>query len=84
MKIKYEIDTEEINKNFTEGQIKAYMKEYDISYIEAVTYLYFFNYAHVRLDDFKKDFGRQMFLKHAKVLPMIFKEAKGEKCEERL
>lgn len=74
MKIKYEIDTEEINKNFTEGQIKAYMKEYDISYVEAVAYLYFFNYAHVRLDDFKKDFGRQMFLKHAKVLPMIFKE----------
>ena len=77
MKIKYEIDTEEINKNFTEGQIKAYIKEYGISYIEAVAYLYFYNYAHVRLDDFKKNFGRQMFVKHAKVLPQFLK-----KCEE--
>ena len=76
MKIRYEIDTEEINKDFTEGQIKTYMKEYDIGYLEAVAYLYFYNYAHVRLDDFKKDFGRQMFVKHAKVLPRILKEVK--------
>lgn len=74
MKIRYEIDTEKVKLDFSEGQIKRYMKEYGISYLEAVAYLYFYNYAHVRLDDFKKDFGRQMFVKHAKVLPRILKE----------
>lgn len=74
MKVRYEIDTEEINKDFTEGQINAFMKEFGISYLESVAYLYFWNYAHIRLDDFKKDCGRQMFVKHAKVLPRILKE----------
>lgn len=81
MKIKFEIDTEEVNKNFTNGQIKSFMVEYQISYMEAVAYLYFYNYAHVRLSDFKKDFGRQMFVKHAKCLPKIFKEIKEDGSE---
>lgn len=74
MKIRYEIDTEEINKDFTEDQINTFMKEFGMSYLESVAYLHFYNYANVILEDCKKDCGRQMFVKHAKVLPRILKE----------
>lgn len=74
MKLKFEIDTEEIEKEYSSGQIESFMKEYNFTYLEAVAYLYFFNNAHVVLQDFKKDCGKEMFKKHAKVLSMFLKD----------
>lgn len=76
----YEIKTDELEKNFSDKQVKAYMELYKISYLEAVTYLYFYNYASVQIDDFKFDCGRPMFLKFAKVLPKILRV---HKCQNK-
>lgn len=58
-----------INKKIKEeykDKIKIFMNEYNFTELESLCYLYFFNNAHIRLKDFKDDFGRPMFIKFAR------------------
>ncbi len=58
-------------KNEYKDKIKIFMKEYNLTELESLCYLYFFNNAHIRLNDFKNDFGRPMFVKFAKCVGEI-------------
>lgn len=62
------LSDEKISEYFNDGQIQAYMKEHNLTRIDSFFYLWFFNYAHVRMNDFSKDCGRPMFVKFAKAI----------------
>ena len=68
------LSKDKINKYFNDGQIRAYMREFNLTEQESILYLYFFNYAHITIDDFEKDCGRQMFVKFAKTITNLMKE----------
>lgn len=71
------LSKEKINKYFSDEKIIAYMKEHNLSVTESILYLWFYNNAHVTLDDFKKDNGRQMFVKFAKTMTDFIEEFKN-------
>ena len=56
----------EIKKGFTDGQVKNFMNEYNISELESCLYLYLFNNVSVHTDDQRKDGGRKMYRSFAK------------------
>lgn len=62
----------EIKKDFTDGQVKNFMNEYNISELESCLYLYFFNNVSVHTDDQRKDSGRKMYLSFAKAVGKLF------------
>ena len=62
----------EIKKGFTDGQVKNFMNEYNISELESCLYLYFFNNVSVHTDDQRKDCGRKMYLSFAKAVGKLF------------
>ena len=66
------INQELLSLHHSEGQIKAYMREYNFTYIQAVLYLWAFNNAHIHLEDFKTDCGRPMFKKFADCVKDLF------------
>lgn len=73
------LSKEKINKHFSDEKIQAYMQELVLTKLESILYLWFYNNAHVVLDDFKKDNGRQMFVKFAKSITDLINECKKDK-----
>lgn len=72
------LSKDKINKHFNDGQIQAYMREFNLTEQESILYLYFFNNAHITLYDFKKDCGRPMFIKFAKTITNFIEEFKND------
>ena len=70
--MKIELNKEKVEGNFTEGQIKGFMKDLNMTYIEAVCYLYFFNNVSITTQERNKDCGRAMYIKFAKSVGEIF------------
>ena len=58
--------------HFTEGQIKAFMKEYDFNYIQSVLYLWFFNNVSISPKDLKTESGRPMYRAFAESVADLF------------
>ena len=73
------LSKEKINKHFSDEKIQAFMQELELTKLECILYLWFYNNAHVKLDDFKKDCGRQMFVKFAKSITDLINECKKDK-----
>lgn len=72
--LELQIDKDEIAEHFSEGQIKGFMKDLDMTYLEAVCYLYFYNNVGISTRDRSKDNGRPMYVKFAKSISGIIKE----------
>lgn len=72
--MKLQIDMEKIYKDFPDGKIKAFMKEYNLTELESVLYLYGFNYISISPDDRNKNCGREMYLKFAKGMARILEQ----------
>jgi len=70
----FELDIEKIGEHFSEGQIKGFMVDLDMTYLEAILYLWFFNYVSITNQDRNKDCGRAMYIKFAKAITEITKE----------
>lgn len=70
--MKYVIDDEKLSQEFTEEQIKGIMKLYYFSRLEALIYLWSFNYFITNTDEIKKDLGRPMYRKLAKKFSRLF------------
>ena len=70
---KITIDTDIIQKHFSEGQIQGFMNDLQLSYTETILYLWLFNYVSICPKDLKTDLGRPMYLKFAKGISKIFK-----------
>lgn len=62
----FEIDEEKVFEHWTEARIEGYAKEFNMTYLEAMLYLWFFNNVSVSTDDQRKDLGREMYRKFAK------------------
>ena len=63
----FEIDEKKIfEQHWSEARIKGYAKEFNMSYLEALLYLWFFNNVSVSTDDQRKDLGREMYRKFAR------------------
>lgn len=73
------LSKEKINKHFSDEKIQAYMRELGLTKLESILYLWFYNNAHIKLDDFKKDNGRPMFVRFAKSITDLIKECKKDK-----
>lgn len=63
-------------KNEYKDSIKTFMNEYNLTELESLCYLYFFNNAHIHLQDFKDNKGRPMFIKFAKCVGKILERTK--------
>lgn len=72
------LSKEKINKHFSDEKIQAFMQELGLTKLECILYLWFYNNAHITLDDFKKDCGRQMFVKFAKTITNLMEEFKND------
>lgn len=59
------LNQELLNLHHSEGQIKAYMREYNFTYIQAVLYLWFYNNVSISPKDLKTDCGRPMYKQFA-------------------
>lgn len=55
-----------VGKHFSEGQIKGFMNDLELSYTEAVLYLWFYNFVSICQKDLKTDNGRPMYLRFAR------------------
>lgn len=75
-KVKIELDTELIKGNFSEGQIKGFMRELNLTYFETVLYLWFFNNVSITNKERDSDAGRPMYIKFAKNVGKLVKEQK--------
>lgn len=62
----FEIDEEKVFEHWTEARIEGYAKEMNMTYLEAMLYLWFFNNVSVSCDDQAKDLGREMYRKFAR------------------
>ena len=58
--------------HFTEGQIKAFMREYNFNYIQSVLYLWFYNNVSISPKDLKTDTGRPMYREFAESVKDLF------------
>lgn len=72
--MKITVDTNLIQEHFTEGQIKGFMRDLSLSYIEAVLYLWFYNNVSITNKERNTDSGRPMYIKFAKSAGKIIKE----------
>lgn len=61
-----EIDEKKVFEHWTEERIEGYAKELNMTYLEAMLYLWLFNFVSVSSDDQKKDCGREMYKKFAR------------------
>lgn len=61
-----EIDEKKVFEHWTEARIEGYAKELNMTYLEAMLYLWFFNFVSVSTDDQRKDSGREMYKKFAR------------------
>lgn len=73
--MKIEIDDKLIQEHFSEGQIKGFMQDLELNYIETVLYLWFYNYCSISSKEIDIDNGRPMYIKFAKSAGRIFKKA---------
>ena len=64
--MKIELDTELIQKNFSDGQIQGFMRELNLTYFETVLYLWFYNHVSISTKERDTDNGRPMYIKFAK------------------
>lgn len=76
------LSDEKIAEYFNDKQIEVYMREYNFTRIESFFYLWFFNYAHVRSNDFSNDLGRPMFVKFAKSIGNAINKLQAKEGEE--
>lgn len=60
------IDEVKVFKHWTEARIEGYAKELGMSYLEALIYLYAFNFISISTEDQRKDCGREMYKKIAR------------------
>ena len=72
--MKLEIDDSLIQKHFTDGQIKGFMRELNFDKIQTLMYLWFFNFVSIQLQDLRKDGGRGMYRKFAESVGEIISE----------
>lgn len=70
--MKYVIDDEKLSQEFTEGQINGIMKLYRFSRLEALIYLWSFNYFITNTDEVKEDLGRPMYRNLATTFCRLF------------
>lgn len=70
--MKYVIDDEKLSQEFTEGQINGIMKLYRFSRLEALIYLWSFNYFITNTDEVKEDLGRPMYRNLATTFSRLF------------
>lgn len=70
--MKYVIDEETLSKNFREGQIEYFIKEYNFSRLEALIYLWSFNNFSTNTDEVKEDLGRPMYRNLATTFSRLF------------
>jgi hypothetical protein len=88
MKIKLTLDTEKIAKHFSEGQIAGFMRELEMSYTEALFYLWLYNFVGICRKELETDNGRPMYRKFARCINSLFikcgdlKTEKTEKAEK--
>lgn len=71
--MKLEISEEEIAKHWEEERIQAFMKELNLTRLEAIIYLWSFNNISISKSDLK-DLGRPMYIKFAKGLSGLIEE----------
>ena len=72
-KLILEIDKKEIQEHFAKGQIERFMKDLNLTYLEAVLYLWFYNHVGISSKDRSVDCGRPMYIKFAKCVSDIVK-----------
>lgn len=72
--MKITIDIDLISKHFSDGQIKGFMNDLELNYIEAVLYLWFFNNVSITSKERDTDCGRAMYIKFAKSVGKVIKE----------
>lgn len=60
------VDEEQIFKHWTEERIEGYARDMGITYLEAILYLWLFNFVSISRDDWEKNCGREMYKKFAK------------------
>lgn len=77
--MKYVIDDEKLSQEFTEGQINGIMKLYSFSRLEALIYLWSFNYFITNTDEVKKDLGRMMYRNLATTFSRLFEVQDDQK-----
>lgn len=64
--MKFEIDEEKIYKHYwSKERIEGYAKRNNSTFLEALLYLYFFNYVSVSNKDQSENLGREMYKKFA-------------------
>lgn len=68
------INFADLAKEFSEGQIEHYSKDFNGSKTQALLYLWLFNHFHTNIDEVSTDLGRPMYRKLAEVLDRIIKE----------
>lgn len=61
-----EIDEKKVFEHWTEARIEGYAKELEMTYLEAILYLWLFNFVSVSTDEQKNNCGREMYKKFAK------------------
>lgn len=74
MKIKLTLDTEKIAKHFSEGQIAGFMRELEMSYTEALFYLWLYNFVSICRKELETDNGRPMYKLFARGINKLFVE----------
>lgn len=74
----FSIDVSKVEKHFSKEKIKAYIKENNFTYIEALFYLYAFNFVSISMQDLKKDCGREMYREFARGLGRMIAEFEGK------
>ena len=68
------INFNDLSKEFSEGQIEHYSKDFDGSKTQALLYLWLFNHFSTCAKEVTEDCGRPMYRKLAKTLTRIIKE----------